>query len=373
MPGLYFHIPFCKTKCSYCDFYSIARKNIIPEFIKSLVIEIEKKSHIFKNKLVNTIYFGGGTPSFLEIYQIEQILKHIQSHFRLSENLEFTFEANPEDLNNAYLRNLRDLGINRLSIGVQSLDDNILKFLRRRHTVNQTVSCIENAYKLGFSNISADLIYGIPNMSIDLWKKSLNVCLDLPISHLSAYHLTIEEKTLLHKQYKNREFNLPEDKNSLNQFKKLVKISESRDFYLYEISNLAKLGMESQHNSAYWKHFEYLGFGPSAHSFYENKRSYNISDIKLYVNSLNTSEPFYEEELLTTKELLNESIMLALRTVKGLDLEKFREKFGQTELDEFLSRLKHVRKEHYQIHNQYLSLNLDGLFVSDDIISTLFK
>ncbi len=210
-------------------------------------------------------------------------------------------------------------------------------------------------------------------MSGNLWIETAIECLKLPITHLSAYNLTIEPKTVLYRQYQQNKFNLPSDRESLKQFEHLIEIAKNREFYLYEISNFAKKGMESKHNSAYWKHVEYIGFGPSAHSFYNNSRTYNINNIKKYLDGINKNTKYYEEETLSKTQLINETLMLSLRTVKGLDLENFERKFGSKELKRIKTRIKPMNKKLYKIQDNFLSLTTKGLFVSDSIISSLFK
>ncbi len=369
MSGIYIHIPFCNSKCSYCDFYSVARKEMIPEFITALQTEIDSKSKIFKNKTIKTIYFGGGTPSLLSIQQIKILLTYIAKNFNISQHVEITFEANPDNLTFEYLQKLKDTEINRISIGIQSLNDKILKFLRRKHSSKTALKCIENATRLGFNNISIDLIYGIPGLTNQTWINNLHNVLSLPVQHLSAYHLGIEKGTLLFKQFQNNLFqNIDEDK-SFQQYLSLIEISNKMGFLQYEISNFSKPSMESKHNSAYWKHIDYLGFGPSAHSFYDNSRSYNVNNLSEYIKNPKNN---FEKEHSSKTDLHNEVIMLSLRTKLGLNLSNYEHVFGQMNLITLKKKISKFNNSLYNITENQLNLTDKGMFISDGIIEKLF-
>ncbi len=369
MSGIYIHIPFCKSKCSYCDFYSVANKLRIPDFINALLLEIDRKSYLLKDRTIKTIYFGGGTPSIVPAKQIEQILSKLYSNFQIGTTPEISFEANPDDLSKEYLNQLHSLGINRLSVGIQSLDNDILRFLRRKHTAQTALNCIDNAAKVGFQNISIDLIYGIPDLTNQIWNNNLIKALSLPVQHLSAYHLGIEKGTLLYKQLQKKQFSITNEEYSFKQYSELIEVSNKMKMYQYEVSNFAKQGFQSKHNSAYWKHIDYLGFGPSAHSFYNNTRANNSSSLLEYLDAKN--ENTYSETLNKT-DLHNEVIMISLRTTKGIDLRLFKEKFGVASLYLLKKNLSQINPEMYNIDDQYLCLTKEGMFISDSIILDLF-
>ena len=371
MSGIYIHIPFCKSKCSYCDFYSVAHSSKKSSFIEALLREIEHKKLQLADNKIRTIYFGGGTPSQLNPKDIVLILDEIRKNYNIKHLEEITFEANPEDLNVDYLQALIDAGINRLSIGIQSLDDELLKFLRRRHSAKDAVLSVENARKVGFKNISIDLIYGIPGLSNQLWNNTLHSALDIGVEHFSAYHLGIEPKTLLYKQLTQGDFNVLDDDISFRQYCDLVEISGQRGVLQYEISNFAKTGFMSKHNSSYWNRTEYLGFGPSAHSFYDNKRSYNIASISEYCEKVVSNKDYFETETLTKSNVLNEIIMLSLRTVEGLNLSSIEKSFGSEHSNLIKSSLSKINTAFFQFDNNTIRLSSQGMFVSDDIIERL--
>ncbi|NCC87799.1 MAG: radical SAM family heme chaperone HemW [Clostridia bacterium] len=373
MSGIYIHIPFCKSKCSYCDFYSVAHSSKKSSFIEALLREIEHKKLKLADNKIRTIYFGGGTPSQLNPKDVVLILDEIRKNYNINHLEEITFEANPEDLNIDYLQALIDTGINRLSIGIQSLDDELLKFLRRRHSAKDAVLSVENARKVGFKNISIDLIYGIPGLSNQLWNNTLHSALDIGVEHLSAYHLGIEPKTLLYKQLTQGVFNVLDDDISYRQYCDLVEISEKRSIFQYEISNFAKIGFMSKHNSSYWNRTEYLGFGPSAHSFYKNKRAYNIASISEYCEKVVSNQNYFETETLTKNNVLNEIIMLSLRTVEGLNLTSIEKLFGSEHANLIKSSLSKINTVFFQFDNNIIRLSSQGMFVSDDIIERLIE
>lgn len=372
MSAIYIHIPFCKSKCAYCDFYSIANNTLLPDYVNSLLKEVNFQKKNFNHE-IKTIYFGGGTPSLLSIKQIEKILTEIFNVFIVEKNPEISFEANPDDLSQEYLVALKAIGINRLSIGIQSFSDEILKFLKRQHNSATAINSILTAHKVGFNNISTDLIYGIDGQTNKQWQNDLKKILKFPITHLSAYHLGIEEKTLLQKYLLNGKINKMNEIQSFEQYKILLEECKNNDFEQYEISNFAKYGFFSKHNYSYWNGTEYLGLGASAHSFFENKRFWNIANVKTYMDNIFKNDCFYESENLSEKDRYNEFIMLGLRTTKGLFLKKLQENFNENFYTNFIQSLKQINSKFYTIENGFLKLNLDGMFVSDYIIQNLFK
>ena len=317
MAGIYLHIPFCRHKCSYCDFYSVARKSLHGSFIEAL------KKEILSNNLdedIQTIYWGGGTPSLIPAEAISEILNLLFNRFSLVKNAEITIEANPEDISEEKLRNWKNAGINRLSIGVQSLNDNILKTINRRHTAKEALDSISMAQQAGFDNISADLIYGLPGLNTDIWQESLKQLLKTGIQHLSSYHLGLEPGTLMYKQVKQSKIILPDEEESIRQFEFLFDFTEKTGYPWYEISNFARPGMESRHNSSYWNSETYLGFGPGAHSYNYNlgKRFWNKPDINAYIKN---PSGIRETEILTGKDILNDYLITHLRTRKGISIK----------------------------------------------------
>lgn len=372
MSGIYIHIPFCKSKCSYCDFYSIANTKKTEGFVTALLKEIEIRKELLTDKNVETIYFGGGTPSHLDIRDVEVILNKINKHFQIKSDAEISFETNPEDLNVSYLQSLKNLGINRLSIGLQSLNDDMLRFLRRRHTAEDAINSVENADKCGFKNISVDLLYGISGLSTKIWRQTLHKTFKLPIKHLSAYHIEIEEYTLMYRQLKENKLQVVNQESSFAQYCDLLEIASSKGINQYETSSFSKLGYRSKHNSSYWKRIEYLGFGPSAHSHYQNKRAFNISKLNLYCEKIMKSEPHYETETLSVTDQINEAIMVSLRTVDGLNINNFERDFGSKQTERIKLVLKTINQSNYKIESGYIKLTNKGLFVSDSIVSTLF-
>ena len=373
MGSIYIHIPFCASKCSYCDFYSVANQALISEFLPTLLIEIERRKDVFAKQKIETIYFGGGTPSLLSANQIQIILDNIYSTYDVIENPEISLEANPEDLSLDYLINLCKTDVNRLSIGLQSLDNELLKLMRRRHNSEIALKSVIDAFNLGFTNISLDLIYGITGLSTSDWKKHLEIVLNLPITHLSAYHLGIEEGTLLNRKLKEGLFKIIDENTSFEHYQTLLEISKNYGFEQYEISNFSKSGFKSKHNSAYWTEAEYLGFGPSAHSYFGGKRFWNVANVKEYMTKINNNSDVFEFEILSDTDKFNEKIMLGLRTTKGLDLKIIESIFGEKHQQNLLKRLKLVNPQNYVLKESVLSLTPAGMFVSNSIMEKLFE
>ncbi len=373
MSGIYIHIPFCKTKCSYCDFYSVANAAIMDDFIRALLLEIELRKDELPNEKVSSIYFGGGTPSQLSTSNINRILQKLHSVFSVSHDCELTLEANPDDLNDAYLNELKQTSVNRLSIGIQSFDDSILKMMRRRHNALEGINSVKKSFDAGFENISIDLIYGIDGMSDQYWEKQIVEATSLPVLHLSAYHLGIEEGTLLYRKLKDGQIQKIDEKSSFVQYKILIETARKFGFEQYEISNFAKDNKISRHNSSYWNRTPYLGFGPSAHSLIGNTRIINPPNVKEYIKAFNILKPVFETDVLSETDIINETIMLGLRTVKGVNLTDFLNNFGPNEYNFLLVKTGKLNPDYYKIASDYLSLTPAGMFVSDSIISILFK
>ena len=378
MSGLYIHFPFCSSKCIYCGFYSLASLSLKNRFLQALKQEISLKNAFFQNHSLKTIYFGGGTPSLFSKEEFSSILNTLASYVPLQNVVEFTIEVNPEQCTVSYLSELKQLGINRLSIGVQSFDDQLLLCLGRKHTAIQALDAVANAQKAGFENLSIDLIYGIPFRSPDLWEKELEITFQLPITHLSAYALTVEENSLLLRELRKKKghpYSVGKDQDaerSENDLNTLLQFCDKNGFEQYEISNFSKVGFESIHNSNYWNDTPYLGLGPSAHSYSDHQRSWNISSLLKYMEGIETGSSFTEHEFLSLASRFNETIMLGLRTKKGVSLSVIDKKYGEEVKNQLLHDLKKIDTDLYYISKDQLGLTRKGLFIADFIIEQLF-
>lgn len=369
MAGIYLHIPFCKGKCAYCDFYSVARKQSKQHFVDAILREIELRKSYLDHEKIQTIYFGGGTPSMLAIKDIDKIIAALHKNFTIEKHHEITLEANPDDLSTNYIKGLKSIGVNRLSIGVQSFNTDDLKLTRRRHTAKQAVESIQNAQNQGFKNISLDLIYGLPNLSLTRWKKNVKKALLLNIQHISAYHLTIEPQTLFYKYHQNGKLNLPSENESIDQFKLLKELTEKNGFIHYEISNFAKDGSISLHNTNYWMDVKYLGLGPSAHSYNLTSREWNIANIYAYMDGIFQGKLQNETETLTKKEKYNDFVITSLRTMWGLNTEKLKNKFNKKYSNDFIKKSKkHIDQKLMKTEGENYFLTDKGMFISDHII-----
>ena len=318
MAGIYIHIPFCKKACIYCNFHFTTSLKNKQALLEALLLEIEIKKHYAGGESIETIYFGGGTPSILNQNEIDQILKTIYKNFTLIDNPEITLEANPENLSIEYLTKIKDSGINRLSIGIQSFHDKDLKYLGRIHSGIQARDCVENAQKLGFENITVDLIYGIPRLTKKKWLENLDIIAELDIPHFSAYCLTVEDKTILFNQIIKNIKTQPSETQARQHFFDLCDFVGNHNYEHYEISNFARQGFISKHNSAYWHGKKYIGIGPSAHSFDGISRQWNSAVNNDYISKIKNNEICFTREDLKKEDMINEKIMLALRTSKGL-------------------------------------------------------
>jgi len=326
--AVYIHIPFCDHKCIYCDFYSITKTENLKPFLESLKLEIIANSNYLSNSEITSIFFGGGTPSLLKFNEISSILDVFYSNFSVSENAEITLETNPGTVDFQKLKNFKMVGINRLSIGVQSFNDDELKFLTRIHDKQLAIETIQNGSKAGFENINLDLIFNLPKQTQEIWELNLKTAIQLPITHISAYSLILENGTILNKLVIDKKVKLNEDDFDASLYEITIDYLAKAQFNQYEVSNFCKDGFECQHNLAYWQHTNYIGFGPSAHSFYSNKRWWNFSGVKQYIDKVKLNgNAICSEEILNNDQLLDEYIMLALRS-KGLDLLELEHKYG---------------------------------------------
>ena len=374
MAGIYIHIPFCIQRCSYCNFFSVVSINLVNEVINAIIKELSIRKDYLKNEPVQTIYFGGGTPSLLTIQQIEKLLNTVYTNFPVEQNAEITFEANPDDLTKNYLFDLKEVGINRLSIGIQSFDDDKLKILNRRHNATQAHEAVREAQKAGFSNISIDLIYGLPFQSLDELETDLDKAFSLSIQHLSAYGLTFEEKTLLSKQKEKKIIEPADEELMIKMYELLLEESSKKGFDAYEISNFSLPGFYSRHNSSYWNQTPYLGVGPSAHSYNGISRQWNVAAIQKYTEGILKNSTFYEQEILSLEDRYNEYVLLGLRTKNGINIDALEQNFG-TELKDFcLENIKtFIDNEKVYWCGSFLRLNTKGKLISDTIIAQLMK
>jgi oxygen-independent coproporphyrinogen III oxidase len=370
MAGIYIHIPFCKKICSYCDFYKVISKEDNSLFIKALLKEAEIRGNYLAGEVISTIYIGGGTPSVLSLEDIKNILEKIFLLFHIDDNCEITIELNPDDIDLHYLIGLKDLGINRVSLGVQSWRDKDLKLLNRRHSAAQAEKALNFSFDAGFENITIDLIYGIPGMSSSDWMANLDKTFSFNIKHLSAYHLTIEPGTIFGKMKERGLFTEIDEEESANQFNILIEKSEKAGFIHYEISNFGKEGFFSKHNTNYWRQINYLGLGPSAHSFNNYSRQWNIKNVNSYIKSINSNKSFYEGEELSVKNRFNEYIMTSLRTMWGIDLDFVETAFEKEGYDYIINMAgKFKNYGLMKQENKNLVLTNQGKMISDNIIS----
>lgn len=372
MAGIYIHIPFCKKLCSYCDFYHSTDLTNSRLFVDAVIREAEMRKGYLTNVKVSTVYFGGGTPSVLSPDDLKEIFTAIRSSYNICENCEVTIEVNPDDVTDDLLSAYRNIGINRLSIGIQSWRNNDLKLLNRRHNASQAALSIEKALKAGFSNISVDLIYGIPKMTLKDWSSNLEITLGFDIKHLSAYHLTFEKGTALSRMKEKGLVSEVDEEESNSQFHLLLEKTQAAGFVQYEISNFAKKGFFSIHNSNYWKQVSYIGLGPSAHSFNGYSRQWNTPDLKTYIDRIISGNLSFEREELDIKTRFNEYIMTSLRTMWGIDLDYVEKTFDKEGYD-YITNLA-GKFINYGLMNQdknTLILTNQGKMISDNIIAEL--
>lgn len=371
MAGIYIHIPFCKQACYYCDFHFSTSLKKKDELISAIIQEIHlRKEEI--NEPVETIYFGGGTPSVLSNQEIDQILEPIFSLFAVIENPEIALEANPDDLSKERIRELSKSKINRLSIGIQSFYDEDLILMNRAHNAKEALDSLKEARNY-FENISIDLIYGIPNMSLERWKTNIQKALDLNIPHISTYALTVEPKTALASLIKNGKIPMPDDGIAHEHFLALVELLEKAGFVHYELSNFGKPDFFSKNNSAYWLGKKYLGIGPSAHSFDGKNRSWNIANNSLYIQSISKNELPNEVETLSLQDRYNEYIMTGLRTIWGVSVSRVLNEFGESYKNYLLENAQpFIDKRQLDFENDILKTTIKGKFFCDGIASELF-
>ena len=372
MSGIYIHIPFCKQACHYCDFHFSTSLKKKEEMVLAIAKEIAIRKNEVDNVIIETIYFGGGTPSVLTIDDIKLLIDTVYKNYKVVANPEITIEANPDDLDNEAIVQLANSAINRLSIGIQSFFEDDLKMMNRAHNAEEAKKCLESATKY-FDNISLDLIYGIPDMSNEKWKQNIETALSFGIPHISSYALTVEPKTALDKFIKKGTIKQPDDEVAQEHFHILVDALEKNGFLHYELSNFGKPDYFSKNNSAYWLGKKYIGVGPSAHSYDGKNRSWNISNNTLYIKSIQEGKLPSETETLTKKDRYNEYIMTGLRTIWGVSLERIEKEFG-TEYLEYLNQQsqKFIMDKLLIVDNTILKPTKKGKFLCDGIASDLF-
>jgi oxygen-independent coproporphyrinogen III oxidase len=366
------HIPFCKQACTYCNFHFSTSLRSKDELVTALAKEAEQEKEYLKAELINTIYFGGGTPSILEIPDLSYLISNLFKHYRVSPDVEITLEVNPDDINPDRLSAWQTLGINRLSIGVQSFFEDELMWMNRVHNAQQAVNSLEQARSV-FNNITIDLIYGSPLLSDEMWMQTIEKAVGLCIPHLSCYALTVEEKTPLHKLITTNRTPDVDNEKQARQFLLLMQFLKARNYEHYEVSNFARPGFRSRHNSSYWKGEKYLGLGPSAHSYDGSQRRWNIANNNLYIKNIKESCVERETEMLTITQKLNEYIMISLRTIEGLDLKKLAKEFGTKEKERIENHVqKFVQQRLVKINHSMLQLTDEGMLRADGIASELF-
>lgn len=371
MAGIYLHIPFCKSRCIYCDFYTGTNEAQQDAFVDALCAEARLRKNEIAER-VQTVYFGGGTPSRLKRVHFEQIFDTLSGCFSVDTDAEITLETNPDDLSDEYLRMLCDFPFNRLSIGIQSFDDGELAFLSRRHSAQQAVDAVNRCQQVGFGNISIDLMYGLPGQTLEIWQRNLQKAVGLNVRHISAYHLIYEEKTKLHSLLRQHKIQPVADELSTEMFSTLIDTLAQHGFEHYEISNFARNTLYSRHNTSYWQNKLYVGLGPAAHSFDGENRSWNIASLTKYINAVNSGKPLCETEHLSSSQKYNEFILTGLRTMWGVDLQDLENRFGD-EMRAFCleNARKFIAQNLLVIQDNTLKLTREGIFISDGIMSEL--
>ena len=372
MAGIYLHIPFCKTRCIYCDFYSTTRSEMADRYVSALCRELELRKSYLDNEQVETIYFGGGTPSQLSKENFEKIFETIEREYNLGNCEEITLEANPDDLTPEYIKMLASLPFNRISIGIQTFNEQTLRLLKRRHTAEQAISAVKECRMAGFQNISIDLMYGLPGETPESWEADLEQAVNLNVEHISAYHLIYEEGTPLYEMLQKHKVEEVDEESSVDFFALMIDRLTKAGFQHYEISNFCKPDMYSQHNSSYWTGKKYLGCGPSAHSFNGSTRQWNVSSLDKYIAGIEKGIPDFEIEELNVTTRYNDFVITSLRTMWGLSLNRLEEEFG-TEFKQYCleNAQTYLDSGKLEISDNTLFLSKEGIFISDGIMSDL--
>ncbi len=373
MAGIYIHIPFCKSKCIYCGFYSVRMPENRSAYLDALKREMLLRMDYLSDVSYDTLYFGGGTPSLLDIAELADLLDGIVRIFPLSADAEITLEANPEQLTLQYCKELRMLGVNRLSIGIQSFCDEVLQFMGRRHTAAEALAAVNNAANAGFGNISVDLIYGVSERNDVQWVADVKQALSMPVQHLSCYALTPEENSILYRRIKNCRHAPVDDDLAARQYDALLQTLAGTPMKHYEVSNFSLPAFESKHNSAYWDHTPYLGLGPAAHSFDGNSRQWNPANLARYLKNVEAGVDCEERESLSDDDLFNETVLLRLRTCRGVDLDEVAKRFGTTRKKGLMDQFgKHYPAYCFEKTENRLRLTDAGMWFADGIAADLF-
>lgn len=372
MSGIYIHIPFCKQACHYCDFHFSTQMKKKDAMVDALVMEIELRKNELGDEVVETIYFGGGTPSVLELRELERLIQAVYDHYKVMDDPEITLEANPDDLSSDRIIQLSKSPVNRLSIGIQSFFEEDLKLMNRAHNAQEAENCIEEAVK-HFDNITIDLIYGIPGMDHDRWKANIQKALDFGLPHISSYALTVEPKTALEKLIQKGTVPHVDDGQAQEQFHILVDVLEEQGFVNYEISNFGKPGYFSKNNTAYWQGKKYMGIGPSAHSYDGHSRTWNIRNNSIYIKQIQEGILPSEKETLTVTDRYNEYVMTGLRTIWGVSKEKIAKEFGLNYANYLEQQSKKFIEQQLLVwEDALLRTTKQGKFLADGIAADLF-
>lgn len=372
MAGMYIHIPFCRSKCAYCNFFSLASEKNIDDFVMALEREMLARKSYLQDEKIRTIYFGGGTPSLLSIDSIDKILKSINKIYNITPSPEISLEVNPDTVEKNQLFLLKKLGVNRISVGIQSFFDDDLRYLSRTHDSKHALQVIDDLQSVGFDKITLDLIYGIPTLTEEKWNKNLDIFFSTGIKHLSAYALTIEPKTILGQRIEKGNCQNVNEEEIINHYKILVQRTRDEDFEHYEISNFAKEGHRSQHNCIYWNDERYIGLGPSAHSYDGISRQWNVSNLTKYIKYAGVSDEIVEKEMLSMDDKYNEYVMTSLRTSWGCNLEKINA-YGNKYAEHFSEGTKSYIDKGLMINEgDDFFLTEDGLLLADGIAADLF-
>jgi len=374
MAGIYIHVPFCTTRCIYCDFFSQTDMHYKPDFVKAVACELAARKDYLGNEPVSTVYFGGGTPSRLQAADFDAIFDAIYQHYKVLPDAEITLEANPDDISAAYINSLTALPFNRISVGVQSFDDNDLQMLHRRHTSRQAIDAIGHCRDSGFLNISIDLMYGLPGQTTEKWEINLLEAIRLDIPHISAYHLTYEPETRIHRQLLDGIVCPVNEETSESLFYTLINVLMQAGYRHYEISNFCKPGMFSRHNAAYWNGTKYLGVGPAAHSYDGVSRQWNVASLSEYIQGIISKSTVFEKETLDVQTQYNEYVMTRLRTQQGILLSDLQKEFAPEYTDYFIDRAASlIRQGLLAKTTDAIRIPHEKWFVSDAILRSLIK
>jgi|SRR5690625_4654706 len=375
MAGVYIHIPFCKQACIYCAFHFSTLLKSKADLVDALCTEMElRKDYLPQKTGIDTLYFGGGTPSLLSPEELQKLIEKANDLFHLEDNAELTLEGNPDDLNIEKLRDLRSIGINRLSIGIQSFFDLHLQWMNRAHNAEEAISCVHNAYAAGFNNFSIDLIFGFPGLTDRQWRQNIDRVTAMDVPHVSCYALTREPKTVLDHYIKKKKVPPLDEEQAARQYEILMNKLDAAGYELYEISNFSKPSMRARHNSNYWKSIPYLGIGPGAHSFRPGERQWNVSNNALYIESINKKEVPFEKETLSSEMQWDEYIMTGLRTIEGCDLEYISTRFGEGDKQWLLEKSQSFQEiGQLQITGHHIAVTRKGRLFADGIAAALFK